>query len=183
MEFWAQSSLAQSHWRCHARGIHPPTHPPPLGQHASYLHEHAHEHEGRGLLLVGPLLTSQPHPFGLTSTSLPNKCQLRGSLKLLQQHEGGLDATIARRIARTHFQLWSLGLRKTAIEDTRAAYEAALAFPANRENPSLFVDCALVYLSFGAYVAQSERVYMPAHHVYLRGPCLLPCGVGPRVGA
>jgi hypothetical protein len=77
--------------------------------------------------------------------------QLRANLKLLEQHNGRVDATLARRIARAHYNLWSLGLRKTAIADTRAAYEAALVFPANRENPNLFVDCALVYMSFGAF--------------------------------
>ena len=77
--------------------------------------------------------------------------QLRANLKLLQRENGRLDANLARRIARTHFNLWSLGLRKTAIADTRAAYEVALSFPGNRDNPNLFLDCALVYMSFGAF--------------------------------
>ncbi len=80
------------------------------------------------------------------------EARTRGTLALFERDAGRrLDAKTARQIARLHFRLWSFGLRKSAIDDTRVAYEQALAFPANRDDPALFHECALVYLSYGAY--------------------------------
>lgn len=79
----------------------------------------------------------------------------RGTLQLLEAElaKPGKqnDAGLARKIAKIRHKLWSFTLKKSAIEGTSTAYQRALAFAENRDQAGLWVECAVVYISFGAH--------------------------------
>jgi tetratricopeptide (TPR) repeat protein len=61
------------------------------------------------------------------------------------------DSGFARKLAKSRFKLWRLTLKKTGIDKTRRAFESALAYTDNRNNPSIWMEYAQVQIAVGAY--------------------------------
>ena len=61
------------------------------------------------------------------------------------------DAKLWRRYARMSYRLWHLNLDKKTLHDARNAFQKALGVVENQSNPALWAECALVYISAGAY--------------------------------
>lgn len=64
----------------------------------------------------------------------------------------------SKKLAELHFQLWQTRPLKSHIEPLVEALSAALGFPQNASDSSLWLKCALAYVSFGSYAETNDML-------------------------
>ena len=72
--------------------------------------------------------------------------ELQGRLKLDAD-----NSLLWKQISRLYFRRWELSMKAEDLEPTQRAFQKALEYPENQNDPSFFFNAARLYVAYGAF--------------------------------